>query len=274
MRRGRAPRVAVGAAVGAAVSAALARRRVEQPGRAPVRPNWRGRAVPVVLGEPVVIGGLAGLAAVSALGYEEQGGAARAAAVALAGMGIAGWWDDHRLDEGAKGFAGHLGAARRGRITGGLVKLAAGGATGLTAGALVADGREAVEVGACVALTANLVNLLDRAPGRAGKSVLAAGLPLVAAAPGWAGAAAGTLGAVAAVLPADLGERGMLGDTGANPAGAVAGLGLACALPRAPRLAAIVALLALNLASERRSFSAVIDATPWLRAVDRFGRSG
>ncbi len=64
----------------------------------------------------------------------------------------------------------------------------------------------------------------------------------------------------------------MLGDAGANPLGAVLGVGLAASLDEPARLVAIVVLLALNLASEKWSFSKAIEASPPLRWLDGLGR--
>jgi hypothetical protein len=83
--------------------------------------------------------------------------------------------------------------------------------------------------------------------------------------------AGGAIGALVTSFPFDLRQRAMLGDTGANALGAVVGLGLAAALPGAGRIAAIVILAALNLASERWSFSKIIASTPWLSYLDRLG---
>ena len=158
-------------------------------------------------------------------------------------------------------------------MTGGALKILAGGAAGLAAGALVTSGVDSVVVAVVVALGANTFNLLDRAPGRAGKLWLLAAVPVfVGGTSGWAVAAAGTAGALAAVLPSDLRARGMLGDAGANPLGAVWGLGLASATDDAGRAIAIVVLVALNAASERWSFSRAIDRVGWLKALDRLGR--
>jgi hypothetical protein len=189
-------------------------------------------------------------------------------------MYLAGTYDDRRGAEAARGFGGHLTAARSGALTGGAVKAAVGALAGVAAGAVVAaDGRVVVEVAALCALTANLVNLLDRAPGRAGKAALILWLPLVPLGhDGWLVASAGVVGALIACLRADLSERAMLGDAGSNPLGAVAGLGLAAALDEPGRLVAIAVLLVLNLASERWSFSQAIEGARWLRAVDDLGR--
>jgi hypothetical protein len=65
----------------------------------------------------------------------------------------------------------------------------------------------------------------------------------------------------------------MLGDAGANPLGAAVGLGIAVSLPTVLSVAvAALVLLALNLASEKWSFSRAIEATPWLKVVDMWGR--
>ena len=137
----------------------------------------------------------------------------------------------------------------------------------------MASGIDVLVVGVLVALGANTFNLLDRAPGRAGKLWLLAAVPLfVWGSSMWAVAAAGMGGALVAVLPADLGARGMLGDAGANPLGAVWGLGLATATGDAGRVIAIALLVVLNAASERWSFSRAIERVGWLRSLDQLGR--
>jgi hypothetical protein len=92
--------------------------------------------------------------------------------------------------------------------------------------------------------------------------------------PGWVVAAAGLLGALAGCLSLDLSERAMLGDAGANPLGAVLGLGLGVTLETTGRLAAIALLVVLNAASEKWSFSRAIERVGWLRALDDIGRTG
>ncbi len=124
--------------------------------------------------------------------------------------------------------------------------------------------------GALVAGTANLVNLLDLRPGRALKASAALSLPVAATS---AGAATGAgLGAAAVAAPRDLGERDMLGDGGANALGALVGAQWAFGAPRAVRLVALAGVVGLTLASERVSFSGVIERTPWLRRADDLGR--
>jgi UDP-N-acetylmuramyl pentapeptide phosphotransferase/UDP-N-acetylglucosamine-1-phosphate transferase len=267
------------ALAGAGIARGLAALRLQGPPDRLMRTNVSGRRVPAVLGGPHAIAALIVLVALqmAALG---GWGAARtdeigvAVALVVVVMALAGALDDLRGDERARGFKGHLRAAASFSLTGGLVKLAAGAAAGLAAGALVADGTAIVEIALLVALLANLVNLTDRAPGRAGKTSLLVAVPLVTFGdPDWGIAAAGLLGALAGCLSLDLSERAMLGDAGANPLGAVLGLGLGVTLETTGRVAAITLLLLLNAASERWSFSRAIERVGWLRALDHFGRT-
>ncbi|PJI95288.1 hypothetical protein [Luteimicrobium subarcticum] len=249
------------------------------------RTNHRGEPVSMLEG-PAVTLGLAAGALVAA-----PGRAGAAVALATAGAGALGVVDDLAEDTTTrtKGLRGHLGALREGRLTTGGLKVLGIGASAFVA-ACVAPPRSRSAAGravdvvvdtALVAGTANLVNLLDLRPGRALKAsvVLSAlaglGGALTPAAQGVTGAGALTGvagGAAAAAAPADLGERDMLGDGGANALGALVGTQAALALPRPARLALLAGVVAATLASERVSFSAVIDRTPALRAVDRWGR--
>jgi len=63
--------------------------------------------------------------------------------------------------------------------------------------------------------------------------------------------------------------KAMMGDTGSNLLGAAAGLALVIELPVWGRVAALLLLAGLNFSAERVSLSAVIERTPFLRALDR-----
>lgn len=273
--------IAIAALIGAVGARTVVGPRLTAPPQTLIRINHRGLKVPAVLGEAVVMGGLLALGTLvitRAAGWDPAPGPRMAGAVAIliVVMGAAGAWDDHQGDERPRGFKGHLGALRSFRLTGGLVKLLAGGVTGLAAGALLTGGDvlSTIEIGLTVALMANLINLMDRAPGRAGKVAVVAWILVAFLAPaGYLVASCGLMAALIAVLGDDLGERGMLGDCGANPVGAVVGLGLVLGFDRPGRWVTIVLLLALNLASEKWSFSQVIARTPWLRAIDSWGRT-
>jgi UDP-N-acetylmuramyl pentapeptide phosphotransferase/UDP-N-acetylglucosamine-1-phosphate transferase len=259
---------AAGARAALAAAAAATERPIGAPWR---RTNYAGRPV-TLLGGPA----LAVPATVTAVLGAPAGTRAAAALVGTV-AGVVGAYDDlagARPEQARdKGLAGHLAALRAGRVSAGAVKVAGIGTAAAVAAVLTRRDRSFVDgvlTTGLVAGTANLVNLLDLRPGRAAK---AAALATATTLGGPAGAlAAGPLGATLAVLPDDLGERVMLGDAGANPLGALIGLRLAAAPGRGRRTALLAAVVALNLASERVSFTKVIEATPGLRELDRLGR--
>ncbi|MEV4202520.1 hypothetical protein [Micromonospora globbae] len=266
---------------------ALREVRTSPAGPALERTNFRGRTVSLAAG-PALAAGATGAAALGAT----SGASGAAAVVAGLGAGAVGLYDDvvgARPDQKtAKGFAGHLAALREGRITSGLVKIVGVGAAGLGAAALLAaDPRVAghrrrqrqgalgrgvdVLLGAgVVAGTANLVNLLDLRPGRALKSGLLLGAPLAGGPHG--GIAAGAAGAAAGLLPDDLDETVMLGDSGANALGALLGVALAARTGPLGRAGILAVLAGLTAASEKVSFTQVIQRTPGLRELDALGR--
>lgn len=251
------------------------------------RQNFRGRDLPTAAGAVIVFVVLAANAVVvvtEAAGAEPDGvmvASLRLSLVAAMGFALLGLLDDLGGTGESGGFLGHLRSLARGRLTTGSVKLFGGAAVGLVvvADPLALGGAEAelgrlLVDGALVALSANLANLFDRAPGRVIKVSLIAFVVLVlavGAAPELAGVALVT-GAGAGMLLADLRERLMLGDTGANVLGAALGLGVVVTCSPGVRAGVLIVVAALNLISERVSFSRVINAVTPLRAFDRFGR--
>lgn len=267
----------LGRAVGAAVGSAVARgvhRRVLDGGHADqwARTNHRGEPVTLAEGPAVAAGAVAGLLVTPDLPPTTRA----AAALAVGGAAALGAWDDLVGATDVKGLRGHLGALREGEVTTGALKLGGLGALGVVTGALARRGRgglvDAVLAGALVAGCANLTNLFDLRPGRAAKVYLAASAPALLSRGEPGAVLAGPTGALASLLPEDLGERAMLGDTGANALGAAWGVSAASALGRRGLLAATTTVVALTLASEKISFSRVIESTPVLRTLDALGR--
>ncbi len=250
---------------------------VDPPGGAArwTRTNHRSEPVSLLEGPAVAVGLVAG-----ALATSDDTRTRVAAALATAGGGAFGLVDDLAEDTTTrtKGLRGHLGALAQGRLTTGGLKVVGIGATSMLAAAVGTRRRgsaaghvlDVAVNGALVAGTANLVNLLDLRPGRALKASIALSLAAVAGAAG--GATGAVLGAAAAAAPGDLAERDMLGDGGANALGALVGTQWALGAPRPVRLAALAGVVGLTVASEKVSFSRVIERTPWLHRVDVLGR--
>jgi UDP-N-acetylmuramyl pentapeptide phosphotransferase/UDP-N-acetylglucosamine-1-phosphate transferase len=241
------------------------------------RTNHRGEAVTLLEGPAAAAAAVGATMLLPGMDCRDK----LALAVAGAGAGAFGCYDDLAGSADRRGLRGHLGALAGGEVTTGAVKIAGIGAAGLAASLLVGSRRpglpgQAVDIvinAGLVAGTANLLNLFDLRPGRAIKVGLigAAVLGVVGGREGRA-AVAGPAGAAIALLPEDLAERAMLGDAGANALGAMLGVAAARSLPCTARLAVLAGVAGLTLASEKVSFTKVIARTPALNWVDMLGR--
>jgi len=258
------------------------------------RTNFHG--VTVSLRGGVAMAGASVASAAVASAFSDQPRAALGGLVASLGGGLAGYIDD--VDQGAhdggkvaKGLKGHLGALAHGQVTTGVIKIAGIGASALAASSLV--GSKTTSVGGkaadlalntvLIAGTANLANLLDLRPGRALKATVLVATPLsyfscAAAKTPASGASAqrllasGLNAAAITALVEDLQETTMLGDTGANAAGALLGTSLAANDSWKLRLGTALGVVGLILASEKVSFSKVIAANPALNWLDQLWR--
>ena len=237
------------------------------------RVNHRGEPVTLLEGPAVAAG-----AVLAQFLYSERArsSARPAQALALAGAGAFGFgvYDDLAGSGKRRGLRGHLGALANGEVTTGAVKLGGLGVTGLASALLLGgDPADVVINAGLIAGGANLLNLFDLRPGRAIKVATLSAALIKAGAPERGGqAVAAPLGAALALLPDDLGERAMLGDAGANALGAMLGGAAAVSLPRPARIALLAGIVALTGASEKVSFTKVIEAVPPLRWLDMLGR--
>jgi UDP-GlcNAc:undecaprenyl-phosphate/decaprenyl-phosphate GlcNAc-1-phosphate transferase len=123
-------------------------------------------------------------------------------------------------------------------------------------------------------LATNALNLLDLRPGRSAKAfvALAAGLTIGSRELRtlWT---LGLLTGPALVAGAyDLRERALLGDTGSNLLGALAGLWIVLTLSATGQLIALALLLALSVYGELWSISELVERIPLLRQLDSLGR--
>lgn len=249
-----------------------------------VRENYRGAALAFPLGAVLATAALVALAPLAFLNDRADldllDPELRRWLPYLLGIGFLGFLDD-ALGQGAsagtpRGWRGHARALREGSLSTGAIK--AVGALALAAyvvsGRGLEDWRYVADV-ALLVLATNLGNLLDLRPGRAekGLALLGAGLCLGA----WTLAPIELLGIFAGPIVVGawltLRERAMLGDTGSNLIGAVAGVWLLTILGGDARLVALVVVVVLTIYGEMRSISATIESVPPLRWLDSLGRA-
>jgi len=249
-----------------------------------VRQNYRGRTLAFPTGALLVSVSLIALAPLAVLDDRAdldllEPDLTRWAAYVL-GVALLGLLDD-MLGRGSaadtpRGWRGHARAVAAGRLSTGAIKAA--GAFGLAAFVVSGLGREwpgyLVDL-ALLLLTTNLFNLLDLRPGRVEKAllILLVGVCIGASTVFPVELLGIFIGPVLVGGWLSLRELGMLGDAGANLAGAIAGVTLIVSLGEDARAIALVVVAALTLYGEFRSISAAIDRIPPLRALDRVGRA-
>ncbi len=251
------------------------------------RPNYRSRLLPCPFG---VLTLAAALVALIPLMLVEKLASTEVfhpevlpIAVYALGVIALGLIDDtlaaERSDESGRplqrGWRGHGAAVLRGEPSTGALKAA--GSLGLALFTMsylgLSNGRWLLAA-AVLVLATNVFNLLDLRPGRSTKAFVLLGVGLGIGSgevrPLWSLGLFVAPALVAGVY--DLRERAMLGDTGANLLGALAGLWLVLTLSGTGQLVALALLAAITLYGELRSISALVERVPGLRELDSWGR--
>ncbi len=242
-----------------------------------VKANYRERSVAFPFGLLSVAGAILALVPLALVERVEPGRVFHPETLVIAiyvlGVAFLGLVDD-LLGSEPRGLRGHGMAVLRGQLSTGALKAA--GSLGL---ALYTMGYQGLSTGrwllasAVLVLTTNAFNLLDLRPGRATKVfvLLGAGLTIGAASvrPLWSLGLFVGPALIAGVY--DLRERAMLGDTGANLIGALAGLWLVLTLSEVGQAIALAALAAITVYGELRSISTLVERVPLLRGLDSWG---
>ncbi|MFI5009763.1 MAG: hypothetical protein ACHQDY_05750 [Solirubrobacterales bacterium] len=248
------------------------------------RLNYRGRALPLPLGVLILAAALSALiplvtieriASVEVLQPEVLVVLAYASGVACLGLVDDAYGARDNGEPAPRGWRGHARAVRRGELSTGALK--AGGSLGLALLVMSFAERSSgrwLLASAVLVLATNLFNLLDLRPGRAIKAFVLLGAGLIAGSgelrPLWA---LGLFAGPALVAGAyDLRERAMLGDTGANLIGGLAGLWIVLTLSATGQAIALALLLVITVYGEFRSISALVEKTPGVRWLDSVGR--
>jgi UDP-GlcNAc:undecaprenyl-phosphate/decaprenyl-phosphate GlcNAc-1-phosphate transferase len=247
------------------------------------RPNYRGASVAFPLGAALVASGLVALAPLAPLDALADEGLLKPELgrwiTYLVGIAFLGLFDDvlgrGAAEDTARGWRGHARAVISGHLSTGAIK--ALGALALAAFVLARRGEEGWQYVADIALlllATNLINLFDTGPGRAEKAfgLIAIGLCVGA----WTVEPLELLGplvpAVALGAAYTLRERAMLGDTGSNFIGALAGIWIVVSLDETGRLIALGVIVLVTAYGEFRSLGSLIERIPPLRALDSLGR--
>jgi UDP-GlcNAc:undecaprenyl-phosphate GlcNAc-1-phosphate transferase len=247
------------------------------------RTNYRGAVLAFPLGAILTTAALVALAPLAFLDDRADldllDPDLRRWAVYVLGVALLGLVDD-ALGRGTdadspRGWRGHASAIAAGRFSTGAIK--AVGALALAAYATSGLGRQDLDYVADLALlllTTNLFNLLDLRPGRVEKVFVAllAGLCVGALTVEPVELLGVFIGPVLVVAAFTLRERAMLGDTGANLVGALAGVSLLVTLGETGRYVALGVVVALTVYGEFRSISRTIEGVPLLRSLDSLGR--
>jgi len=248
-----------------------------------VRQNYRGAEVASPGGIGIVASALVALiplALIDELGdsnvFTSDSGMAVAYVLAVALLGLL---DDLIGSTGAdqpRGWRGHARATVRGGFSTGALKAAGslGAALFVLSGRGASAGDYLLSV-ALLVLATNFFNLLDLRPGRSTKALILLGAGLTIGStdvhPFW------TVGLFAGpalvLLPLDLRERAMLGDTGSGLLGAIAGLWMVLTLSTLGQAIALGAIAVATVYGEFRSLSELIERAPILRQLDSLGRA-
>jgi UDP-GlcNAc:undecaprenyl-phosphate/decaprenyl-phosphate GlcNAc-1-phosphate transferase len=242
-----------------------------------VRENYRGEQLPFPFGVAVLAAAAVALvplalvyAATDEALSQDTPSVVLTFVLGVAALGLA----DDALSGASRGWRGHGAAVMKGSFSTGALKAA--GTLGLAL--WVTSGERSftdqlLATGVLV-LATNLFNLLDLRPGRSVKAFVLLGIALMVG--------EGELhtfeslglfiGPLLVVGAFDLREQAMLGDTGSNLTGALAGLWLVLVLGTTGQIVALVVLALITAYGEFRSISEFVDRTPGLSHLDSIGR--
>lgn len=189
-------------------------------------------------------------------------------------MFFAGVLDDIIGNRNVSGLKGHFKSLFKGDLTTGGFKALFGGFVGIIISVAISKNIADIVINTLIiALSTNLMNLLDLRPGRAIKAYLLI-LTVIFL----------TLGGFIKVLPLlivpnvlayfnhDLKARAMMGDTGSNVLGISIGILVVLGYSRNIRLGWLVFLILIHLLTEKYSLTKIIEKNKLLNFIDRLGR--
>ena len=192
----------------------------------------------------------------------------------LVSMFFAGILDDIIGNRDVSGLKGHFKSLLNGKLTTGGFKALFGGFIGLVISIAISKNIYDIVINTLIiALSTNLMNLLDLRPGRAIKGYLVISIVLLF-----------TLGEytrnllllifpdVIAYFNQDLKAKAMMGDTGSNVLGISIGILFVMGYPLKVRLIWLAFLIFIHILTEKYSLTKIIENNKFLNFIDKLGR--
>lgn len=192
----------------------------------------------------------------------------------LVSMFFAGILDDIIGNRDVSGLKGHFKSLLNGKLTTGGFKALLGGFIGLVISIAISKNIYDIVINTLIiALSTNLMNLLDLRPGRAIKGYLVISIVLLF-----------TLGEytrnllllifpnVIAYFNQDLKAKAMMGDTGSNVLGISIGILFVMGYPLKVRLIWLAFLIFIHILTEKYSLTKIIENNKFLNFIDKLGR--
>lgn len=192
----------------------------------------------------------------------------------LVSMFFAGILDDIIGNRDVSGLKGHFKSLLNGKLTTGGFKALLGGFIGLVISIAISKNIYDIVINTLIiALSTNLMNLLDLRPGRAIKGYLVISIVLLF-----------TLGEytrnllllifpnVIAYFNQDLKAKAMMGDTGSNVLGISIGILFVMGYSLKVRLIWLAFLIFIHILTEKYSLTKIIENNKFLNFIDKLGR--
>ena len=192
----------------------------------------------------------------------------------LVSMFFAGILDDIIGNRDVSGLKGHFKSLFKGKLTTGGFKALFGGFIGIVISIAISKNIYDIVINTLIiALSTNLMNLLDLRPGRAIKGYLVISLVLLF-----------TLGEytrnllllilpnVVAYFNQDLKAKAMMGDTGSNVLGISIGILFVMGYSLKVRLIWLAFLIFIHILTEKYSLTKIIENNKFLNFIDKLGR--
>lgn len=195
----------------------------------------------------------------------------------ITGVSFLGWLDDAHGESRIKGLLGHFKVlVRERRLTTGTMKAAGiGGISWFVAMQLEQDWPMVAFASLFLMLCTNGINLLDVRPGRAwkGTMMLILFLQLWVKSWGWTVVLLPFLASAVVLFLDDLKGRSMLGDTGSNTMGFIAGVWILHTVEPSVWMWLLPFWMLVHWYAEQKSINAWIERTKVMDILDQWGRS-